>query len=120
MRDETGEVHMEIGMTDRTAEVGRMDGNGHVVEHPMLITEVIESTTEALRTLTHLALSSVPRITRTDEGWLVTIEMVERKAIPDAQDLLGSYEVLVTHAGHITGYERTRVRRRIDTEERIE
>ena len=86
----------------------------------MELRDAIESARETLQSAVNLDLSSVTGAAKTDQGWQVTIELIERKAIPDAQDLLGVYEILLNEEGRLTSYERIRIRRRIDTEARIE
>ena len=48
------------------------------------------------------------------EGWQVTVELVERRGVPDTSDLLGVYETFLDAAGNVLRYERTRIRRRCD------
>jgi hypothetical protein len=40
--------------------------------------------------------------------------------LPDSQDLLGVYEVILDDGGRLTNYERKRVRRRNEVEESME
>jgi hypothetical protein len=47
-------------------------------------------------------------------GWKVNVEVLERKAVPDTQDLLSTYELKLTGDGELTGYKRTTMRRRGD------
>jgi hypothetical protein len=70
----------------------------------------------ALRTLaiTKLRVSSIISAAKTDDGWRVVVELVERAAVPDSGDLLGVYDVQLNHIGDVMRYERTRVRRRND------
>ncbi len=49
------------------------------------------------------------------KNWQVNIEMLERRAVPDSQDLIGEYEVIVTEGGKILSYRRLKTRRRGDT-----
>jgi hypothetical protein len=86
----------------------------------MELRETIEKAKEEVQSVINLELSSVSGVSKTEAGWRLTVEMIERKSIPDAQDLLGVYEVLLDEQGHMTSYERIRVRRRIDAEERLE
>jgi hypothetical protein len=70
----------------------------------------------ALQTLaiTKLKVASVVSVVRSDDGWRVGVELVERLAVPDSGNLLAIYEVQLNHTGDVTRYERTRVRRRND------
>jgi len=73
----------------------------------------VESAMQAL-SVTKLKPSSVISVVSCDDGWQVTVELIERKAVPDTNDLLGVYEVHINKAGIVWRYERTRVRRRND------
>lgn len=86
----------------------------------MELNEVARKGIEALQALVHLKVSGVIAVSRVQDGWRVTVELVERSAIPDGQDLLGVYEVRLDQEGGMVGYERVRVRRRSDLEERVE
>jgi hypothetical protein len=80
--------------------------------------EVIEKAAAGLAPLRR-KVSSVTGVSKVAEGWRATVELVERSAIPDTMDLLGVYEVLLDPEGALTSYERIRMRRRCDLEERV-
>lgn len=61
----------------------------------------------------------VTGITATDDGWQVTLEVVERSAVPDTQDILGRYEVDLDSNYSPTGYRRLERYRRGDTEREV-
>ena len=86
----------------------------------MELGEAIERAKETSQGVSNLGFSGVTGAAKTDDGWRVTVELIERKAIPDTQDLLGIYEVLFNEEGRVTSYERIRMRHRMDAEERIE
>jgi hypothetical protein len=46
--------------------------------------------------------------------WTVTVEVLERKAIPDTQDLLGRYAIRLSKDGEPTGWTQKMVRKRCD------
>ena len=46
--------------------------------------------------------------------WKVTVEALERKAIPDTQDLLGRYEIRLNENGELLGWKQRMVRKRAD------
>jgi hypothetical protein len=75
--------------------------------------QVIESTMQSLALL-KLRLSSITSVAREEEGWRVTAELVERKGVPDTNDLLGWYEFRLDAQANVIRYERTRMRRRGD------
>lgn len=71
---------------------------------------------ERLQTLTGLKFSTMAGMVRTDAGWKLSVELVEKDSIPTGMDLLGFYEVYLDEAGNMTGFERRRIRRRGDPE----
>ncbi len=46
--------------------------------------------------------------------WKVIVETLERKAVPDTQDLLGRYEIRLDKNGELIGWKQKMVRRRSD------
>ena len=82
----------------------------------MRLNEVINAAKDQLQSILTLDVANVVAASKTDDGWNVKIELVERKAIPDTQDLLGTYDVILDDEGNIVSYERKRVRKRIDLE----
>ena len=66
--------------------------------------------------LSKLELAGVRGMSQDDGKWRVTVELVEKKSIPDAQDIIGGYEVTVDEGGHVTGFERKSLRKRADTD----
>lgn len=89
------------------------------LRHKLDLSEAVYKATQGLATL-KLKVSGVSSVARTEEGWRVTLELLERAAIPDTMDLLGVYEVRLDHEGALIGYERTRIRRRCDLEEKAD
>jgi hypothetical protein len=94
-------------------------GSLAALSHKLELSEVMYRATQGLAAL-KLKLSGVSGVSRTDGGWRVIVELVERAAVPDTMDLLGVYEVQLDQTGELTGYERTRIRRRCDLEERAD
>lgn len=65
-------------------------------------------------------LSGITSINRDDDSWTVAIEVVERKSIPDTQDILGRYELTLDADDRtVTGYRRTHRYRRDDVEQDV-
>jgi hypothetical protein len=48
------------------------------------------------------------------EEWTVTVEVLERKAIPDTQDLLGRYVIRLNKNGELIGWTQQMIRKRCD------
>ena len=78
------------------------------------LSDVIDTAIDQLKALLGLEVSSVAAANKVDDGWHLTVELVERKAVPDTQDLIGTYEVHLDNGGELTDYERTDIRRRMD------
>jgi hypothetical protein len=79
----------------------------------LTMAQVVESTMRHMSML-KLKMSAVTAVSRMDDGWRVTAEMLERKAVPDTSDLLGVYDLQLDAAGNVLRYERTHMRRRSD------
>ncbi|MBI5391586.1 gas vesicle protein [Candidatus Woesearchaeota archaeon] len=54
-------------------------------------------------------------IEKKGQGWEVSVEVEERKAIPDTQTLIGIYRVTFDAQKKITGYKRVQTRKRGDS-----
>lgn len=80
--------------------------------------ELAEKAKARLERVTGLKASSVIGVAQEEGGhWMVTLELVEKKSIPDSMDILGTYEVKVDEAGDVLDFARTRLRKRGDTVE---
>jgi hypothetical protein len=58
--------------------------------------------------LTGRDVEGVTALERTDDGWLVEVEVLEVRRIPDTTDVLGTYELTLDEDGEIDGYRRLR------------
>lgn len=86
----------------------------------MELKEISERAKKELQAVTNLAVSTLAGASKVEDGWQVGIELIERKAIPDAQDLLGLYEVRLDNDGHMISFQRKKIRRRMNVEEILE
>lgn len=50
-----------------------------------------------------------------ENGWRVVVEVIERRSVPDTQDILGRYDIRVNEKGDIHAYRQTGRYRRGDT-----
>jgi len=74
--------------------------------------EMVHTAKELLSGLTGLKVDTVSGVAKDDRGWHVTLELVEMRRIPDGNDMLATYEVLLSDSGDLLSYERTRRYRR--------
>lgn len=84
----------------------------------MELKQIAERAKEELSKLTGLKPSTIIEVSRKEEGgWRVSLEMIEREAIPEVMDILGIYESWLDEDGNLLGFERKKLRKRGDTEE---
>ena len=82
------------------------------------IETIINKARNELKKIIGLEPSSVIGTSKDEKGWHVSIEMVEKKSIPDQMDILATYEVLLDENGTLLNFERKALRKRIDTAEK--
>ena len=79
--------------------------------------ELIKNVQEIFPRLANLPIDGVIGLSKNEEGWMVTLEALERSGIPDTMDILGIYEVHLDSNGNLLRFERKRLRKRGDTKE---
>ena len=77
--------------------------------------ELIEKAKKQLAELTGFKEPAGVGLRKEKEGWVVTIEIIEKKSIPEGMDIIGTYEVQVDGKGEILGYEKIAMRKKMDT-----
>jgi len=70
--------------------------------------KIAQRAREQLAQLTGLKPETVSALSKDEEGWHVTVEFVELKRIPEATDVLASYQALLDDEGNLLRYQRTR------------
>jgi hypothetical protein len=70
--------------------------------------ELARAARSQLAELTGRVPESVLGLRKDDDGWKVTIELVELSRVPSSTDLLGCYVVALDDGGELIGYERVR------------
>ena len=68
--------------------------------------ELARAARSQLGELTGRSPESVLGLRKDDDGWKVTIELVELSRVPNSTDLLGTYVVTLDDDGQLVGYER--------------
>jgi len=79
--------------------------------------EIIKKAQEDFARLSQMPIDGVIGLSKTEEGWAVSLEGLERRAIPDTMDVLGLYEVRLDSEGNLLGFDRKKLRKRGETEE---
>lgn len=80
-------------------------------------TEAIQKAREELNMLIGLEIESTVSAEPNADGWRVTLEAIEKKAIPDSLDILAVYETMLDDKGKVSEFKRVRMRKRIDTDD---
>lgn len=70
--------------------------------------EVLRQARAQLAELTGREAESVSSFERTEDGWVLEIEVLELPRVPDTMSLMASYEVALDPQGMLTGYRRVR------------
>ncbi len=78
--------------------------------------EIIEKVKKQLADLTGFKEPAGVGLKKEGAGQVVTVEVIEKKSIPDGMDVLGTYEVHLDAKGDLISYERKELRKRMDTE----
>ena len=81
----------------------------------MATKDILEKAKKELADLTGFKSPSAIGFKKEGNELIATIEVIEKESIPDGMDILGTYEVRVDQDGKIIGYERTDLRKRVDT-----
>lgn len=71
-------------------------------------TRAVERAREQLALLTGKGADSVSGLERSDEGWHMTVEMVELERIPPSTSVLATYEADLDPEGNLLEYQRAR------------
>ena len=80
------------------------------------IQEIVEKASGLAGFMLNKEFDSVISMNKCEEGWLAEVEVLERRSVPDTQDILGRYEMKFDDGGELLGYKRIMLRRRSDME----
>jgi len=78
---------------------------------------IVKKAQEDFARLSKMPVDGVIGLSKTEEGWVVLLEALERRAIPDTMDVLGVYEVRLDGEGNLLGFDRKKLRKRGETKE---
>ena len=82
----------------------------------MQLMQIAERAKAQLATATNLEPLVVSGADKEADGWRLTVEMLELNRIPEAQGVVGAYEVRLSDEGDLVTWHRTGLRRRDETE----
>jgi Gas vesicle synthesis protein GvpO len=95
-------------MTERRRSPANTDA-GITEDQPRL--SAAEAGREGLEQITELTgknSESVTGVERSQDGWLVNVEVVEDRRIPSSTDILSTYEAEIDNDGELLSYRRVR------------
>lgn len=70
--------------------------------------ELARAARSSLAAMTGRVPESVLGLEKADDGWKLTMEVVELSRVPSSTDVLGCYVVTLDDDGELIGYERVR------------
>ncbi len=117
--DQTGDVGVEPQPADEIEDepdkseqsTPPLDGEGDTASIIQIRNQVIELSTDVIGR----GLDGIIEVTRNDDHWRAVVEIIERRSVPDTQDILGQYEIELDERGEVIGYRRLEKYRRSDT-----
>ena len=121
--EQTGDVGVEPQIEEGDAEESdqqesdqeddspSLDGGGDTASIIQVRNQVIELSTDVIGR----GLDGIIEVSRTDDNWRAVVEIIERRSVPDTQDILGQYEIELDEGGEVIGYRRLEKYRRSDT-----
>jgi hypothetical protein len=77
---------------------------------------LIEKAREELSKLTGLKAGSTVEVTKDEKEWHITVELLEKRSIPDQMDILALYEAILDDEGNLLSFRRKAMRKRLETE----
>ncbi len=81
----------------------------------MTVEKIVNQSVAIAKNLIRKEPETVTSVEEVEGEWRVTVEALERKAVPDSQDLLGRYEIRLNKNGELIGWTQKILRKRCDT-----
>lgn len=98
--------------TDPESVEADVDVEHEEIEGVLAVRRTVQSTAGQL---IGREFDAVSEIAPTDDGWRAIVEVVERRSVPDTQDIIGRYEIELDEDATVHGYRRLDRYRRGDT-----
>lgn len=71
------------------------------------LANLVEDTKRQMAAITGLPPDTISRCDRSEDGWMLDIDMLEHRSVPRTQDLLATFEVALDDGGQVTRWRRT-------------
>ena len=78
------------------------------------IAEISKQTLPLVESILNKKAEGILSVGKDGEEWRVLAEVLERRAVPDTQDILGRYELKLDENANLLGYKQVMLRRRGD------
>lgn len=91
---------------DESDDDDGQDSGGRQKKKVLTAKGAIRRSIEQLEELTGRAPESVIAVEREDDGWKVSLELVETRRIPDTADILAEYSAHIDDRGELASYRR--------------
>ncbi len=78
------------------------------------IKKISKKSLDIMKELLNKKPESTISVAKEEKGWKVVVEVLERKSVPDTQDILGRYELKLDNDHEILDYRQILLRRRCD------
>lgn len=101
----------EAAADEESAAASGRNGTGRAVRHDGSSFTARRAARVALRQILELTdkqAESITGVERREDGWTVSIEIVEDRRIPSSADILATYETKIDEDGELISYRRVR------------
>ncbi|MCS6882492.1 MAG: gas vesicle protein [Oscillochloridaceae bacterium] len=71
------------------------------------VATIVNVAREQIAALTGMPVDTVSRVLRDGNGWMLDLELLEMKRIPDSNDVLATYQVHLDTEGNLMSFLRT-------------
>jgi hypothetical protein len=102
--DEDDERYDEDDVDKDEHQAGRPPDDGRVTTASAAARAAVDQITQ----LTAKQPEGVIAVEPSDDGWRVSVEVIEDRRIPSSADILAIYEAAITSTGDLTAYRRIR------------
>ena len=103
----SGEGEPRLADEDESSANGRGTRRGRPARG-LTASEAAKTAMRQIVELTAKRAEGITRVQRTEDGWLIGVEVVEDRRIPSSADILATYEADIDADGELMSYQRVR------------